>query len=80
MNLRVGPIAEWAGLEEFIDVPVRGYSTGMKARLGFGVATDVKPDVLLIDEVLAVGDLEFQRQCMGQMREVTGRGRTINNK
>ena len=67
MNQRVDPIAEWAGLEEFIDVPVRGYSTGMKARLGFGVATDVKPDVLLIDEVLAVGDEAFRAKSLDRI-------------
>jgi len=57
---RVPEIAEWAGLEGFMDVPIRSYSSGMLARLGFAVATDEQPDVLVVDEVLSVGDAEFQ--------------------
>jgi ABC-type polysaccharide/polyol phosphate transport system ATPase subunit len=60
MEERVLPIAEWAGLTDFLDVPIRSYSSGMLARLGFSVATDTRPDVLVVDEVLAVGDAEFQ--------------------
>lgn len=77
MNKRVDPIAEWAGLEEFIDVPVRGYSTGMKARLGFGVATDVKPDVLLIDEVLAVGDEAFRAKSLDRIEFLMDGGTSV---
>lgn len=77
MNQRVDPIAEWAGLEEFIDVPVRGYSTGMKARLGFGVATDVKPDVLLIDEVLAVGDEAFRAKSLDRIEYLMDGGTSV---
>ena len=77
MNQRVDPIAEWAGLEEFIDVPVRGYSTGMKARLGFGVATDVKPDVLLIDEVLAVGDEAFRTKSLDRIEYLMDGGTSV---
>ena len=61
MRSRVDAILEWAGLVEFADVPIRSYSTGMLARLGFSVATDVQPDILVIDEVLSVGDEAFQR-------------------
>ena len=60
-------IVEFAGLEEFIDSPVQNYSSGMKARLGFSVVTQLDPDVLLIDEVLAVGDTAFQEKCMRRM-------------
>jgi len=60
-------IFEFAGLEEFMDMPVQSYSSGMKARLGFAVATQLDPDVLLIDEVLAVGDVAFQEKCMRRM-------------
>lgn len=60
MRGRVGPILEWAGLEEYHDVPVRSFSTGMMARLGFSVATDARPDLLVVDEVLSVGDEQFQ--------------------
>lgn len=77
MNLRIDPIAEWAGIEEFIDVPVRGYSTGMKARLGFGVATDVKPDVLLIDEVLAVGDEAFRAKSLERIEYLMDGGTSV---
>jgi ABC-type polysaccharide/polyol phosphate transport system ATPase subunit len=65
---RVMPdIIEFAGLEDFIDAPVQNYSSGMKARLGFSVVTQLDPDVLLIDEVLAVGDTAFQEKCMRRM-------------
>jgi lipopolysaccharide transport system ATP-binding protein len=71
-------IVDFAGVERFIDTPVKHYSSGMQTRLGFAVAAHLDPDVLIVDEVLAVGDAEFQRKCMGKMREVaTGQGRTI---
>jgi lipopolysaccharide transport system ATP-binding protein len=71
-------IVDFAGVEKFIDTPVKRYSTGMYVRLGFAVAAHLNPEILLIDEVLAVGDGEFQKKCLGKMREVaTGAGRTI---
>jgi lipopolysaccharide transport system ATP-binding protein len=70
-------IVEFAGVEDFIDAPVRQYSTGMYMRLAFAVAAHVEPDVLLVDEVLAVGDAEFQRRCLGVMGEVGRDGRTV---
>ena len=68
MQRRLPDIVAFAELEHFIDAPLRTYSTGMMARLGFAVATDVEPEILLIDEVLAVGDIEFQEQCMDTHR------------
>lgn len=67
MRDRVEVIAEWAGLEHMMDVPIRAYSTGMKARLGFAIATDRKPDVLLIDEVFSVGDEAFKAKSRERM-------------
>jgi ABC-type polysaccharide/polyol phosphate transport system ATPase subunit len=77
MLARIPRIAEFAELEAFLDVPVRTYSTGMASRLAFSVATDVDPDVLLIDEVLAVGDERFQGKCQDRMREFRARGKTF---
>jgi ABC-2 type transport system ATP-binding protein len=70
-------IIAFAELGDFIDNPVRNYSTGMYMRLGFSVAVHVKPDILLVDEVLAVGDLAFQDKCMQRIREMQQRGVTI---
>jgi len=70
-------IVEFAGVEKFIDTPVKRYSSGMYMRLGFAIAAHLDPDVLVVDEVLSVGDAEFQRKSVGKMREVTGEGRTI---
>jgi lipopolysaccharide transport system ATP-binding protein len=70
-------IVEFAGVEKFIDTPVKRYSSGMYMRLAFAVAAHLEPDVLLVDEVLAVGDIDFQRRCLGKMREATGEGRTV---
>ncbi|SVD34109.1 uncharacterized protein METZ01_LOCUS386963, partial [marine metagenome] len=69
-------IIDFSGVEEFIDTPVKRYSSGMKVRLAFSVAAHLEPEILLIDEVLAVGDLEFQRKCLGKMEEVSQSGRT----
>ncbi|MGH7882912.1 MAG: ABC transporter ATP-binding protein, partial [Candidatus Dormibacteraceae bacterium] len=70
-------IVAFAELEDFIDVPVRTYSSGMYMRLGFSVAIHVYPEVLLIDEILAVGDESFQRKCFGWLRSFQNRGGTI---
>jgi lipopolysaccharide transport system ATP-binding protein len=70
-------VLDFAELEAFADAPVRTYSEGMKLRLAFGVVAQLDPDVLLIDEVIAVGDLRFQRKCMDRLREMRERGMTL---
>ncbi len=71
-------IVAFAGIEKFLDTPVKYYSSGMYVRLAFSVAAHMEPDILLVDEVLAVGDAEFQKKCLGKMKEVTETsGRTI---
>lgn len=70
-------IVEFSGIEKFIDTPVKRYSSGMYVRLAFSVAAHLEPEVLIIDEVLAVGDAEFQKKCLGKMQDVAGHGRTV---
>lgn len=71
-------IVAFAGIEKFLDTPVKHYSSGMYVRLAFSVAAHMEPDILLVDEVLAVGDAEFQKKCLGKMDEITKKdGRTI---
>ena len=71
-------IVAFAGVERFIDTPVKRYSTGMQVRLAFSVAAHLEPEILVVDEVLAVGDAEFQKKCLGKMGEVSSReGRTV---
>ena len=70
-------IIAFSGVERFIDTQLKHFSTGMQMRLAFAVAAHLEPDILLVDEVLAVGDLEFQKKCLGKMEEVSGGGRTI---
>ncbi|MHB9878482.1 ABC transporter ATP-binding protein [Pacificimonas sp. ICDLI1SI03] len=70
-------IIAFSGVERFLDTPVKRYSSGMKVRLGFSVAAHLEPEILIIDEVLAVGDAEFQRRCLGKMQDVAGGGRTV---
>jgi lipopolysaccharide transport system ATP-binding protein len=70
-------IVEFAGVEAFIDTPVKRYSSGMSVRLAFAVAAHLEPEILLVDEVLAVGDAEFQRRCLGRMEELSESGRTV---
>ncbi|MBZ5696718.1 MAG: ATP-binding cassette domain-containing protein [Acidobacteriia bacterium] len=70
-------IVDFAGVERFIDTPLKHFSTGMQMRLAFAVAAHLEPEILLVDEVLAVGDLEFQKKCLGKMQEVSESGRTI---
>lgn len=74
---RFDEIVEFAGLERFIDTPVKSYSSGMYMRLGFAIAVNVQPDILLVDEVLAVGDEQFQRKCLAKFEEMRRTGRTI---
>lgn len=70
-------IVEFAGVERFLDTPVKRYSSGMYVRLAFAVAAHLETEILLVDEVLAVGDHEFQEKCLGKMRDVTTQGRTV---
>lgn len=77
MKERISDIAAWAGLADFMDVPVRSYSSGMKSRLGFAVATDIKPDVLLIDEILAVGDEAFRNKSLARIDDLMQGGTTV---
>ena len=70
-------IVAFSGVEKFLDTPVKRYSSGMYVRLAFAVASHLDPDILIIDEVLAVGDMDFQRKCLGRMEEVSKQGRTV---
>ena len=74
---RFDEIVDFAGLGKFIETPVKRYSSGMKVRLGFAVAAHLDLEILLVDEVLAVGDAEFQRKCLGKMDQVAQSGRTV---
>ena len=74
---RFDEIVEFSGVQQFVDTPVKRYSSGMYVRLAFSVAAHVDPDILIADEVLAVGDAEFQQKCLGKMREAAGGGRTV---
>jgi len=74
---RMDDIIEFSGLNEFIDQPMRTYSTGMYMRLGFSVAVNIDPEILLVDEVLAVGDEQFQQKCIKKMQEFKEKGTTI---
>ena len=77
INRKYDESVEFSGIENFIDTPVKRYSSGMAVRLAFAVAAHLDPEILLIDEVLAVGDVAFQQKCLGKMSEVAGSGRTI---
>jgi lipopolysaccharide transport system ATP-binding protein len=70
-------IVAFAGVEEFLDTPVKRYSSGMRVRLAFATADYLEPDILVVDEVLAVGDAQFQQKCLGRMGEVANQGRTV---
>ena len=77
INRKFDEIVEFAGVEKFIDTPVKHYSSGMGLRLGFSVAAHLEPEILVVDEVLAVGDAEFQKKCLGKMSDVASEGRTV---
>lgn len=77
MQEKYDEILAFSELAEFIDVPVKNYSSGMIARLGFSIATMVKPDILIVDEILAVGDQAFQEKCHGRMEEMINGGTTV---
>jgi lipopolysaccharide transport system ATP-binding protein len=70
-------IVDFSGIEKYIDTPVKRYSSGMYVRLAFAVAAHLEPEILIVDEVLAVGDAEFQKKCLGKMKDVSEHGRTI---
>ncbi len=70
-------IVDFAEIHDFLDTPLKNFSSGMKARLGFAVATMVKPDILIVDEVLAVGDIRFRQKCMARMQELLAGGTTL---
>jgi lipopolysaccharide transport system ATP-binding protein len=74
---KLDEIIEFSGVEQFIDTPVKRYSSGMYVRLAFAVAAHLETEILVVDEVLAVGDAEFQNKCLGKMNEVAGDGRTV---
>ncbi len=77
VNQKFDEIVDFSGVENFIDTPVKRYSSGMTIRLGFAVAAHLEPDILIVDEVLAVGDAAFQKKCIGKMQNVAGSGRTV---
>lgn len=78
IDSKLDEIIDFSGVEKFIDTPVKFYSSGMKVRLGFSVAAHLDPEILIIDEVLSVGDYEFQAKCLGKMEEVSkSQGRTV---
>ena len=78
INRKLDDIVEFAGVERYIDTPVKRYSSGMTVRLGFAVSAFLEPEILVVDEVLAVGDAEFQKKAIGKMQDVSrGDGRTV---
>ncbi len=74
---KMDQIIDFSGVEKFLDTPVKHYSSGMKVRLAFSVAAHLEPEILIVDEVLAVGDVEFQKKCLGKMEDVASHGRTV---
>lgn len=77
VDRRFDEIVEFSGVEEFLDTPVKRYSSGMRVRLAFAVAAHLEPEILIVDEVLAVGDVTFQKKCLNKMRDVGSEGRTV---
>ena len=77
VNSKLEEIVDFSGVAKYLDTPVKRYSSGMLVRLGFAVAAHLEPEILIVDEVLAVGDAEFQKKCVGKMKDVSGEGRTV---
>ena len=77
MRERFQDIIDFSELKDFVDVPVKNFSSGMYARLGFAIATLVRPDVLIVDEILGVGDFRFQKKCQRRIQELMGGGTTV---
>jgi lipopolysaccharide transport system ATP-binding protein len=77
IDAKFDEIVAFSGVEKFLDTPVKFYSSGMYVRLAFAVAAHLDPDILIVDEVLAVGDADFQKKCLGKMQDVAGQGRTV---
>jgi lipopolysaccharide transport system ATP-binding protein len=77
VNKKFDEIVDFAGVTDFIDTPIKRYSSGMTVRLGFAVAAHLDPDILIVDEVLAVGDLRFQNRCIKQMQKIANSGKTV---
>lgn len=77
INSKFDEIVDFSGVERYIDTPVKRYSSGMMVRLGFAVAAHLEPEILIVDEVLAVGDAEFQKKSLGKIKNVAGEGRTV---
>ena len=77
IDRKLDEIIDFAEIEQFIDTPVKRYSSGMYVRLAFAVAAHLEPEILIVDEVLAVGDAAFQKKCLGKMGDVAKKGRTM---
>lgn len=77
VDQKLDEIVAFSGVEKYLDTPVKFYSSGMRVRLGFSVAAHLEPEILIIDEVLSVGDAEFQKKCLGKMEDVSKNGRTV---
>ncbi|WP_336810813.1 ABC transporter ATP-binding protein [Bosea sp. MMO-172] len=77
IRARFDEIVDFAGIADFLDIPIKRYSSGMKMRLAFSVAAHLEPEIMIVDEVLAVGDAEFQKKCLGKMKDISSGGRTV---
>ena len=77
MEEHFNEIIDFAELQDFLDVPIKNFSSGMQARLGFAIATMVRPDILVVDEILSVGDYQFQQKCYKRMEEMVSQGTTL---